>query len=320
MASNRLETISRDFKFEISSLKYNHQECLALLSGFLITNGNVSLKGKNLFSLSIKTEVAGVARLIFNIFKNELNLESTHILYENKSNFNKKRIVYKVLAENVTLEIVEKLELMKDLMMTLPIEMTSKDHIRGFCAGCFLGSGSLADPEKNYYIEITFKEREICEFVCDRLNNLYKELEFVYQYSFKTIERRNKFVLYMKRGENIADFIKFLGCSGVLLKFEEIRIEKDYYNSENRYDNFLVANYQRAIKSAQEQVEMINRVLKKIPLSYFDEKEQAIINSRLENPEGTYKELINYMYEKYGVISNKSKINQVFNKLKSYDI
>lgn len=313
--ANRLETFSRSLKSEISSLDFTGKENLGLISGFALTNGVFSLLGNNKARLILKTEVASCAKLVFNIFKYQLNIENTHIIYQNKTKF-KTRVVYNIEIKGEIIPLIEELEIKKNLMTCIPDNMVKKDYVRGFICGIFLGGGSLSDPNKSYFLEISFDELEIAEFVQNTLNNLYLQFEDVLEYSFKVIKRRNKYVVYMKKSENISNLLSFLGCTNTMLNFENIRIEKDFLNSQNRIDNCVVINYKRSLKTAQENVELLDKILKIKPFDFFNEKEKAIIQARMKYTDLTYSELVDVILHEFGVNVSKSYICSFFNKLK----
>ena len=61
----------------------------------------------------------------------------------------------------------------------------------------------------------------------------------------KMIARRNKFVVYIKKADQIANFLAVVNASSSMLQFENVRIEKDFINSDNRYQICYNANYQK---------------------------------------------------------------------------
>lgn len=313
---NRLESFSRKVKTEISTEYITEEEKKSLISGFSIASGIVSLVGNNQAKLVLKTEIASCARLVFNIFKHTFNIKDSHIYYQNKSKFAKK-IVYNVQCKGEIIPLIRELEIRRDLRECIPVLMTSAEYVRGFFCGLFLGCGSITEPSKDYYMEFVLDSLDMAEYLKTVLNNLYENLEDVMKYNFKIVPRRNKYVLYLKRSEMISNFIAFLRCSNAVLDFENIRIEKDFLNSENRLENCMTINYQRSLKNATENINTINEVLKVRNLSFFNEKEQAVIKERLNNPELTYNELIDAIHEKYGFIVSKSYISTFFSYLKS---
>lgn len=306
-------TIAKQLKSELSNIQYSDTELKGLVSGFVRNGGTFSLGANNSSLLRVKTEIASAARIVYKVFKNAYKLD-THIVYENNNKFSKK-IVYTVVASGNVLDIVEDLEIRKDLMECNVEKMLTLPYIRGFIAGCFIGSGSLSDPNKSYYIEISFNDMEVANTVKNRLNSLYLDIDDLEHYNWKTIQRRNHAVLYMKKSEYISNFLSYLGATNIMLQFETIRIERDYYNNENRLIICDSHNYSKAALKGQENIDLINKVLKVRSLEYFDSKVQALIKLRLEFPDASYSELSDRLRQ-MGVSMSKSSINNAFNKLK----
>ena len=47
--------------------------------------------------------------------------------------------------------------------------------------------------------------------------------------SHKIIKRRNQYVVYLKKAQEIADFIAGIGATNCYLEFEDYRMTRDYY-------------------------------------------------------------------------------------------
>ena len=65
-------------------------------------------------------------------------------------------------------------------------------------------------------------------------------------------------MVYIKKSENISDFIKGVGATNALFYFEDIRIYKDHKNMVNRLNNFEQANMEKSLKSSKTIMDNIN--------------------------------------------------------------
>ncbi len=67
----------------------------------------------------------------------------------------------------------------------------------------------------------------------------------------KTIERKHNFVVYMKEGAAIVDFLNVVGAHKALMEFENVRILKEMRNSINRQVNCETANIKKTVSAKQ---------------------------------------------------------------------
>jgi DNA-binding protein WhiA len=128
----------------------------------------------------------------------------------------------------------------------------------------------------------------------------------------KMIARRNKFVVYIKKADQIANFLAVVNASSSMLQFESVRIEKDFINSDNRYQICYNANYQKTLEKATKQVEDINVIEEKLGLNNLSEKEQIICKIRLENIDIPLSQIADILLEEYQVKMSKSSVNRIF--------
>jgi len=140
----------------------------------------------------------------------------------------------------------------------------------------FLLTGFINDPNKKSHLEISFKDE-------DKANELKKVLE-KYGFKFKIVVRNGKYLLYSKDGQEICNFLAFIGVNKAVLKFEEIRVLKETRNNINRVINCENANLDKIIKSSVEQIEAIDYLMEIGEFKVLDENLQEIALLRKENP------------------------------------
>ena len=83
------------------------------------------------------------------------------------------------------------------------------DESKEFLKNVFLTGGSIADPHKEYHLEILTDNIEMAQCIVDILKTFGIEAKF--------IEKKYKFVVYIKSSEMIALFLNVLTC--VLMLF-----------------------------------------------------------------------------------------------------
>ena len=98
--------------------------------------------------------------------------------------------------------------------------------------------------------------------------------------------------------------------------FEDIRIQRDFYNNNNRVNNCDIANFVRTNMAAKAQLEEIQQIENYIPLKNLEPDMSILCQLRKENPEDSLKNLA----DKFNAITNKSitksGINHIFIRIK----
>ena len=147
----------------------------------------------------------------------------------------------------------------------------------------FIKSGSMNDPNNKYHFEIAFtelKDAEESQIVLQ--NNNIKS---------KITKKKNKYVLYIKEGEEISKALAFMGANNAVIKFEEIRVKRDMNNKINRIVNCESANLNKTINASIEQIEAIKKLTKLKKFEKLDSSLKEIANLRLAYPNATLIEL-----------------------------
>ena len=118
--------------------------------------------------------------------------------------------------------------------------MTLEDK-KSIIRGTFLGSGSINNPENSYHLEIIFSTEENLDFIIEILKQ-----------DFNIIVKKlvsNKILLYIKEGETISNFLALIGANKGILKFEDIRVQKEMRSKVNRLVNCKTANMNKTINA-----------------------------------------------------------------------
>lgn len=193
-------TFTTKVKEEICSHEFTNKELLAILSGFCKVNGVLTLSSNGM-GLNLKTENSKIAKLIYTTFKTLFNVTPNYT-YSKKMKFDKGSVFHINIVEK-TNEILETLELMKDGMPSNPQNIVKEDGLRYFIIGAFLASGSVNSPtSKNYHLQMVVFTEEDSKYFLKLLNRFRNEKAM----DFKSIARRNRYVLYLKKGDQIATF------------------------------------------------------------------------------------------------------------------
>ncbi len=197
-------------------------------------------------------------------------------------------------------------------MWNMNSQMKQEEQIARLCVReAFIKSGSISDPNKKYHLQILFKEE-------DKAKELKNILENFNIYS-KIIKKDKNYMLYIKDGEEISNFLALIGANSSVIKFEEIRVLRDARNNINRLVNCETANLNKTINAAVEQMEAIKLIKKKNMFNKLPDNLKEIANLRIENPDATLIELgnmLNKPISKSGVNHRLKKILQIAKEIK----
>lgn len=186
--------------------------------------------------------------------------------------------------------------------------LKSDSEISSFISGVFLSRGSINNPLKlSYHFEIVFNTFNQAEFVRKLLQE--KEIEG------RILERKKGFIYYVKKAEQIGDFIKILEATSSLFKYEDARITKDLANMVNRLNNCDITNAVRAYKSAQKQLENIKIIEIHQGYESLSTRLMEAVILRSNYPEASLQELSEESINEIGVFVSKSSLNHRFREI-----
>lgn len=280
----------------------------AELSALIQLCSTLSISNKGL-TLLIKTENATTAKSIWKSLKDLYQVE-IDLSVMKKMNL-KKNNIYLIRVLNKAREILEDLGLYSTrglLDHPLLSVVTKECCARAYLAGAFMAMGSVNAPQKSsYHLEIGTNSESHSEFIIKLMNR--------FDVPAKAIKRRNQHVVYVKAADKIADYLRLIGAFESLMKFEDIRIHRDFKNSLTRLDNCEVANEVKSQNAARKQLEDIEVIEKAEKLDLLDEKYQEIIALRKENPDASLNELSKEYEREKGIVMSKSGMKHRFTKI-----
>ena len=284
----------------------------SLLAAFIRVNGTIKFKNKNEY-LILRTENAKVAKFIYSLIKD---------LYEDvvvSFSFRKTMKFYKATEYLVNIinggtTIFSSLDI-NLLESKINQELINKeDKIRGFLMGLFLACGSCNSPKtSNYHFEFYVSDENLAKNILKIINKIKSS-----QFDFKLTKRRNNFVIYLKKSDQISGFLAFLDASTCCIKFEDVRVSRDYSNINNRLIICDQYNYKKSIDKANVQIEQIKLIDKHLGIdNIINEKVQLLCKLRLKDPEASYADLSTMMSEELNIPVSKSNIGHLFRKIEN---
>jgi len=302
-------TFSQIVKNEISNEdSFSNERRKALLSAYLRNDGVLIFKNRET-NLRLKSDNAKIAKYIYKNLKSFFKDEAIHLSYEKKKSG---KIAYLIDFTSNVDAILEELSVDYFEGKISKNIVYNDDTIAGYIAGVFLACGSVNSPKTtNYHLELSLTSENYARWLA-KLFGKYKKIEI----EPKIIERREKYIIYFKKSEQIGNFLIMIGAPASCMEFEDERVERDFYNSENRLQNFSDANVKKASIVGRRQAKEIKYIDDKLGIhNLHNFKKEVLCYLRLENKELTLSELAVLMSEELGQTITKSNINHLFRSL-----
>lgn len=303
-------SFTNEVKKEITHSQLNECCKLASLCGAIQMYGRLSLFENNLGILMVCENASAVKHFKI-LFKEVLNLNSKQTMF--KKTKLKQNVVYENLITEDPFAVYTKVGLYSESRGFLdnPLHfILAKDCCaKAYLGALFLARGSINRPQStSYHLEMSFDLLSQAEFVLKQLKRFNIE--------GKIMKRRKQSVVYVKKADQIADFLKVLNTHTALYKFEDVRVQRDYLYNMNRVLNCDAYNYRKSQASAQKDLEIIERLLKKMHLNELDDKIREVVELRIKHPESGLKELCELYAQHYGKSISKSGLRHRFLKMK----
>jgi len=299
------QSFTQKVKDELCQNQYDSKERIrALLSAYIRINGSVIFQQKQSL-LSLETENAKIAKFIYQSI-NQLYEADAHLaFYKNQ----RRKTTYVITIKEKSEQIVEDLEI-SFFEGKISKNIVANDvSIAGYLAGAFLASGSINSPlTSNYHLEISLNSENYAKWM-SHLFARYKSSNI----EPKVIFRRDKYVIYFKKSDQIANFLIIIGAVEACMEFENIRVDRDFANNSNRLTNLDTANMSKIYETAQRQINEIKVIDSRLGLSNIvNEKVRLLCEIRLENDAASLQELSILISERMNKIITKSNVNHLF--------
>lgn len=300
-------SFANEIKQEVSIAEIESAD-IAQLSALIKILGVYKLNNRGIW-ISVENENIVIIRRVVKLLKYffDLNLEIASI---RNMKFGKKNI-YSIRILNDVNTVLESLNLKneKGFIIVPNREFFKNDlYIRKYLSGLFLASGSINSPENsNYHLEVRCPDEEYAKNIIKLMGKIYIDA--------KKIKRRENQVVYVKASEQIGDFLRAISASNSLMKFEDMRIRRDFKNSITRLDNCTTANDVKTYKNALKQIKEIEKLKELGIFETMDIKLKQVANLRLLYPEESLNDLVDLFEEEYETTISKSGIAHRFRKI-----
>ena len=273
LISKNASVVKNNVRYATES-EYNINRFSKLLRNLDIDN-NIEFDGKSfIITFKVKNLIEEVE-----VVENQLEIKS-NVDFEN----------IKTISSGQSEKLVQ-----NDINNNKLIVIENDNCKRAIVRGAFLGAGSINNPSRTYHLEINLSTKDNMKF----LDEILKQCNI----RCKKLENNNS--IYLKDGEEISSIIALFGASSSVLKFEDIRVQKEMNGKVNRIVNCQSANLNKTLNASVEQIDAIRRLQQSNKFNNLDDNLKEIALLRLEYPDMSLVELGKKMKEPLG----KSGVN-----------
>jgi len=179
----------------------------------------------------------------------------------------------------------------------------NRDRFYAFLRGAVLSGGYFSDPVSGYHFELVTPSYITAKSVLELMNQ--------YGIPCKTVVRRSNYVVYLKDSQQIYNLLYRLGARSSAFELMNVKIEKETNNNNNRVDNCVAYNIDKALNKAVEQIRAIEKIQDKVGLSALAEDLQFVAVLRRDNPTSNLNELTALSDGKMSKASLSRKLNKI---------
>ena len=192
----------------------------------------------------------------------------------------KGKLIFRITDRSKLSRVINTLGYDPQQLMALHVNfgLLEEDHCRtAFLRGAFLAGGSVTDPEKRYHMELATSHQQASREV----SALLQEMGFLP----RTVQRGADALLYFKQSEHIEDLLTKIGAPAAAMDIMTAKVDKEIRNGANRAMNCDMANVNKTLDAAQEQVAAIEKLQRAPQWEKLPEKLRQTAALRLTYPE-----------------------------------
>ena len=283
-----MASFATEVKNELAHLIYEKECCRsAELAALLRMGGTVIFGPRHAFGVRFTAENAAVARKVLTLLKREMDGVHTEVMVSRARRLRKRNsYTVQVPPSPGTADLLTHIGLMRAGSLNMGTDLT---RLRRSCCraaylrGAFLGGGSVNRPESSYHLEFVTGNYPLAEL----LVTILRRLEF----PAGMAERKDDYVVYIKEGDAVIDFLGMLHADKAVERFEVARNVKEVRNQVNRLVNCETANLQKAVDAAGRQTEDIRFLMSRGRMDGLTEQMRETAEARLAHPEASLAEL-----------------------------
>lgn len=289
----------------------------AELAAALLSSGGISFRGIKRYSLSLTAADGAIVRRYFSLLKQFWGVTAQIRTVEAEA-LNASVRYQLVIPEENAQRLLDEMRLLDESAL-FGVRQSPEEALlhyacckKSFLRGAFLMCGVVANPEKEYHLEIAAPTEEFAQNVLEIMN--------YFEIPAKNTCRKTKYVVYLKKAEEISDCLTLMGASSSVLSLENVRIKKGVSNQVNRQINCDASNINRTMAAAEAQIEDIRYLDSEVGLDKLPKSLREMAEARMANPDVSLSELGELLVPplgKSGVNARLRRLSELARKLRS---
>lgn len=314
-------SFASDVRGELARLGVTDACCARseLTAALKCSSRSIAWRGRNRYAVTITASEAPTVRRYFGLLKQFYGIIGQIRTISGDALNNQTRYQL-VVPEEDAQKLLDALDLLDEAapfgLRVMPLAETVRFACckKAFARGAFLMRGEVNHPDRRYHFEIVSDTEAMADFIAEQL--AYFEIPV------KKTCRKSKYVLYLKRAEEISDALSLLGASGSMLAFENVRVKKEVSNRVNRQMNCDNSNINRAVTAAEALIRDIRYIDGELGLEKLPAPLRDMAYARANNPEMPLAELgeqLDPPLGKSGVSARLRRLSAIADALRSGD-
>lgn len=280
-------SFTSDVKDELSHVQPTCSHCeRSVLAALVRIEGTLLLGGAGKYRMELATDAPSVARVIIRLLHEIYHLKTNLVVRRSVLHKTPNYLIEVPSQPNLPHALEDLGVLSKDGGLELGIRedlMAKRCCAAAYLRGAFLGSGFVADPKGDFHFEMTVESSQLADDIVAALEDMGIKA--------RVMHRRSSFMVYLKSGSAIKEFLAFTGAHKCALRLENERVVKSVRNNVNRTTNAELANQAKAVNAAVDQIVAIRTVLNSYPSAEIPPALQDFMRLRVAHPDATLKEL-----------------------------
>lgn len=279
-------SFSNDVKNELSRIETNDVAGdKAELLGLLRMSGAIVIRGMNV-GIHFSTENAALARRALQLLKSNYQVQTEVVITRSRRLKKNNRYQVQVIPSPQVSTALFELQLLSVESDLKNLLLENHDCKRTFLRGAFLGGGSISRPSSDYHLEMVTENEDFAHTIIKIMQS--------FSLKAKLTDRKNEYIVYLKDGESIINFLSVIGAHNAMMELENVRIVKEMRNNVNRAVNCETANLNKVVKAAVRQVRCIHYIDEHMGLAELPQPLQEVAKLRLEHQDVSLNDLVEY--------------------------
>lgn len=281
---------------------------LSELSALTQACASLRLAGRGRVRVVYETENPALAKRIFQLLKKRMEI-TPQLEFNRHKRLGGRRLSVLTVPEGDSRRLLIALRMIQESEAGMVFRgvprtaMTRRCCRAAFVRAAFLGSGSIASPDKGYRLEFTASSDAFRETL---LRILEKS-----GIQGHVSQRRGSDVVYLKKGDDVVSCLALMGAHVSLMDMENTRIRREGRNQANRARNCDEANLKKQLSAGERQARAIVRYSLAHSLSALPRPLQELGRLRMLHPEASLEELGQMLPDPIG----KSGVNHRMRRL-----